>query len=425
MKKKTVALMLSVMMVLAAAGCGADNDGSVGGGTETAESTEASGADNTEDTEFTSLSGAFDLKGSDYVTLCDYSAINVTITGDYDVDDASVQEYFQSMFDAYGPFYKDVTTVEEGDIANVDYVGKLDGVAFDGGSAEGQLIDVYNNSSEDGTTTYIEGFSDGLKGASVGDVIDCDVTFPDNYGNEDLAGKAVVFTFTVNAVQRAMTIDEVDDDFAKEQFDVDTVEEMYEMIRTYMEESAAYNKQSDTYYAVQDYLVDNCEVDVPEDYLAARVADYKRWQIYLTCDGDEDQFETFLTTYYGMTTAEMEAYWNEGMEKTICLELIMDAIVDELGIEADEDELLAYAEQLVTQNGYESVEAMYYDYGYGDTAYGESYFRKLYRYDLALDEIVANATVTVEDASLLEEETDVEATEEEEAVAEGTETEEE
>lgn len=422
MKKKTVALMLSVMMALGAAGCGSDKDGSVDGSTEAVESTEAAGADNTADKDVTSASGAFDLKGSDYVKLCDYNAINVTITGDYDVDDEAVQEYFKSMFESYGPFYTEDTekkTIEEGDIVNVDYVGKLDGVAFDRGSAENQLIDVYANASPDGTT-YIEGFTDGLKGASVGDVIDCDVTFPENYGNTDLAGKAVVFTFTVNSIQKEMNLEDVDDNFAKEQFDVDTVDEMYEQIRSYMEQSAEYNKNRDTYLAVQDYLVDNCEVDVPEDYLAARVADYKRQFIEQNCGGDDSQLADFLTNYYGKTVEEMEEYWNEGMEKSIRLELAMDAIAEELGIEVDEEELLAYAQQLVTQNGYESVEAMYNIYGYGDTAYGERYFRDLYMYDLALDEIIEKVTVTVEEPAALEDAADTDTPDNGDA-ADGTE----
>lgn len=264
MKKRTVALMLCAMMAFGAAGCGAkDADPAATEATESAASTEGI-ADSTVSGTITSTpcaSSAFDLRGSDYVTLCDYSAIPVTITGDYDVDDQKVKDYFKQMFDNYGPFYTadpDKTTVEEGDIVNVDYVGKLDGTAFSGGTAENQNIDVYQNASATGTG-YIDGFTDGLKGASVGDVIDCDVTFPDDYGNTDLAGKAVVFTFTVNSIQKEMTIDDVDDTFAKEQFQVDTVDEMYDQIRSYMESSAEYNKQKDTTTAVQNYLIDNCE----------------------------------------------------------------------------------------------------------------------------------------------------------------------
>ena len=126
MKKRTVALMLCAMMAFGAAGCGAkDADPAATEATESAASTEGL-ADSAVSGTITSTpcaSSAFDLKGSDYVTLCDYSAIPVTITGDYDVDDQKVKDYFKQMFDNYGPFYTadpDKTTVEEGDIVNVE-----------------------------------------------------------------------------------------------------------------------------------------------------------------------------------------------------------------------------------------------------------------------------------------------------------------
>lgn len=185
--------------------------------------------------------------------LCDYSAIPVTITGNYDVTDEDVQNYFEQLFTHRGPFYAvddTKTTVEEGDIVNVDYVGKLDGEAFQGGTAENQNVDVSNNSAAGGSSSYIEGFTDDLLGASVGDVIDSHVTFPENYSsNKDLAGKEVVFTFTVNSIQKEIALEDVDDEFASENFGVDTLDEMYQQIREYLENTAAQNKISDTYSA--------------------------------------------------------------------------------------------------------------------------------------------------------------------------------
>lgn len=419
MKKKIVALMLSVMMVMSVTACGSDKENTVAEGTEVPTALDvtevAEGSEQADSIESVlCASSEFDLKGSDYVTLCDYNAINVTITGDYDVDDADVEEYFKGMFDSYGPFYKedpDKTVIEEGDIVNVDYVGKLDGEAFEGGTAENQLIDVYNNASTSGSG-YIDGFTDGLKGASVGDVLDCDVTFPEDYGNTDLAGKAVVFTFTVNSIQKEISFEEVDDAFAQEQFQVDTVDAMYDEIREYMEQNADYNKQRDTYLAVQEYLIDNCTVEVPEDYLAARLSDYKRQFIEKTCDGDESKLEQYASDYYGKTVEELEAYWKENMDKSIRLELIMDAIAEEMGVELDQEDYDTYVSQLVSSNGYESAEAMYNFYGYGDTVYGETYFNSLYTYDVALEDVTANAVVNVEAAEVLE---DTEAVEETEA----------
>lgn len=223
MKKRVVALLLCGAMGLSVAACGDKKD--------TADTTEAveSATESTEEA-FVPEGSQYDLNPADYTTLCDYSAVPVTITGDYEVNDEDVQNYYENWYAQSGPFYvadDTKTTVEEGDIVNVDYVGKLDGEAFDGGSAENQNIDVYANTSASGSG-YIDGFTEGLKGASVGDVIDCDVTFPDDYSNTDLAGKAVVFTFTVNSIQKEVPIDEVDDAFVADNFadslQVNTVE---------------------------------------------------------------------------------------------------------------------------------------------------------------------------------------------------------
>lgn len=85
-------------------------------------------------------------------------------------------------------------TVEEGDTANIDYEGKLHGEAFEGGTAK-------EYGSEIGSGTFIPGFEDGLVGVKIGDTVDLPLTFPENY-TEELAGKDVVFTVTVNSVKR-------------------------------------------------------------------------------------------------------------------------------------------------------------------------------------------------------------------------------
>ena len=89
------------------------------------------------------------------------------------------------------------------------------------------------------------------------------MTFPEDYTAENLAGKEVVFTFTVNSIQKEMALDDVDDNFAKEQFNVDTVDEMYDQIASMLKNSAESTRMSDTYSAIQDYLLENCKVEVP------------------------------------------------------------------------------------------------------------------------------------------------------------------
>ena len=387
MKKRILALLLCASTVISMTGCGSKG--------ESAEATEA--VENTESTEEAPAVplAKYDLKGSDYVTLCDYSAIEVTISGDYEVTDQDVLDYVEKIFTQGGPFYTadpDKTTVEEGDIVNVDYVGKLDGEAFQGGTAENQNIDVSNNSSASGTS-YIDGFTDGLLGASVGDVIDSNVTFPEDYNNEDLAGKEVVFTFTVNSIQKEVTVDTMDDEFASEQFHVDSVDAVYEQVRQYLESSAESTHKNDIYSAIEDYLLENCTVDMPADYRSDVIEAIRQNFISRYCDGDESQMESVLTSY-GYTEESIEQEWSDSVESSIKLELIVKAIAEKEDIQIDDTEFENYVNNIVSNGGYGDADTLYSNYGYGDAVYGENQIRVIYLAGLVLDKLSETAVVT-------------------------------
>lgn len=387
MKKRILALLLCASTVISMTGCGSKG--------ESAEATEA--VENTESTEEAPAVplAKYDLKGSDYVTLCDYSAIEVTISGDYEVTDQDVLDYVEKIFTQGGPFYTadpDKTTVEEGDIVNVDYVGKLDGEAFQGGTAENQNIDVSNNSSASGTS-YIDGFTDGLLGASVGDVIDSNVTFPEDYNNEDLAGKEVVFTFTVNSIQKEVTVDTMDDEFASEQFHVDSVDAVYEQVRQYLESSAESTHKNDIYSAIEDYLLDNCTIDMPADYRSDVIEAIRQNFISRYCDGDESQMESVLTSY-GYTEESIEQEWSDSVESSIKLELIVKAIAEKEDIQIDDTEFENYVNNIVSNGGYGDADTLYSNYGYGDAVYGENQIRVIYLAGLVLDKLSETAVVT-------------------------------
>ena len=387
MKKRVLALLLCVSTAISMTGCGSKG--------ESVEATEA--VENTESTEEVPAVplAQYDLKGSDYVTLCDYSAIPVTISGDYDVTDQDVLDYVEKIFTQGGPFYTadpDKTTVEEGDIVNVDYVGKLDGEAFQGGTAENQNIDVSNNSSASGTS-YIDGFTDGLLGASVGDVIDSNVTFPEDYNNEDLAGKEVVFTFTVNSIQKEVTMDTMDDEFASKQFGADSVDGVYKQVRQYLESSAESTHKNDIYSALEDYLLENCTVDMPADYRSDVIEAIRANFIDRYCSGDESQMETVLSSY-GYTEESIEQEWSDSVESSIKLELIVKAIAEKEDIQIDDTEFENYVNNIVSNGGYGDADTLYSNYGYGDAVYGENQIRVIYLAGLVLDKLSETAVVT-------------------------------
>lgn len=390
MKKRLVALLLCVTVVLSMTACGDSAKDAV---------------DNTEGTEDISTEipmptadlAKHQYQYSDYVTLCDYSAIPVELSESYETTDADVEAYIQSIMEYYGPFYtadETKTVVAEGDIVNVDYVGKLDGEAFSGGSAEDQLLDVSGNCSVDGSA-FIDGFTTGILGAEVGTEVDCDVTFPEEYHNADLAGKAVVFTFTVNSIQKEVTYEEMDDAFVLSNFGAESVAEFYTSIRDGLTEENEYYKMQDGNADIQQYLIDNCEVDIPADYLADLLVAYRNMFIWQYCDSDETQLEEYLSTNYGYTLEETEEEWNEYFTQLIKLEFILGAIADEMGLELDQE---AYEESIadyMEYYGLDSAEPVYQSYGYGDVVYGEAQVKNMHVQSDLLEKLMETAIVTI------------------------------
>lgn len=130
---------------------------------------------------------------SKYVKLGEYEKIPVDLSSD------TMDEYRNDIISSdveSGDYYvrKTSGTVADGDTANIDYVGKKDGVAFSGGTANGYDLKIGSNS-------FIDGFESGLIGVNIGDTVDLNLTFPEGYQSEELAGQAVVFTVTVNYVK--------------------------------------------------------------------------------------------------------------------------------------------------------------------------------------------------------------------------------
>ena len=392
MKKRLLALLMCVTCMFSMIACGGSE------GTENANGTQSSTEAVVDDNMPSPDLAKHTFKYSDYVTLGDYSAIPVEMTDDYVITDEEVTAYIKEWFDYYGPFYvADVekTIVEAGDIVNVDYVGKLDGVAFEGGTATDQLIDVSGNCAAGGTTAYIEGFTAGLLGAEVGSTIDCDVTFPENYGSADLAGKAVVFTFTVNSIQKEAVFEEIDDEFAKNNAGANSVEEMYSIVKEGLVEDAAYYKMDEQSTAIQSYLLENCTVEIPADYFADVYDAYREMFIYEYCDGDEAGLEEYLTTNYGYSVEETEESWRQALQTELKLELILGTIAEELGVTLDEAAFEADLAEMLEYYGMTDKNMVYRIYGYGDAAFGEKRMKDMHIQSDVIEKLLESAEITI------------------------------
>jgi trigger factor len=325
-------------------------------------------------------------KVSDYVTLDkNYKKLKVTLSGDY-----STEAALQEMLDSAGGYDKDEsqTTVAEDSIVNVDYVGKLDGTAFDGGSAQDQTIDVKNNCQAGSGSSYIDGFTSGLVGAKVGTTVDCPVTFPENYSSTDLAGKAVVFTFTVNYICKKMDMNSLTDDYVKSKFNLDSVDALKESAKT----KALEKKKSDTRDAVTDQLIQGSKIKFPKDLLSMRLKEYE--------DRFTDQYTNgaSLKDYLkknNMTVKDFESKVKQSLKKNLETELVLEAVADKEGIKLDKKGYKKFVDNLMDNNSLKSKDDLYQLIA-PDSKSGEAYLKKMYVCQKACDFCVDHARVSVE-----------------------------
>ena len=362
--KRKVAMLLAATMCLSLAACGTKSSDD---SQETTTTSEDSGESTTE---------YVDYNPADYVTLGEYSDLDITISGDYNADEEALNTYIDNLLSEAG-YEKDEsqTEVQSDSIVNVDYTGLLDGKAFDGGTATDQTVDVGNNSSVEGSS-YIEGFTSGLVGAKVGDTVDCDVTFPEDYGSTELAGKAVVFRFTVNYICKSVTRDDLTDDYVKEKYDCDTVEAFYDKCQSDMESEIDSQKSSDIRSAIIEKVIGNATINgypeaVVEQRLEAYIASYT--QQY----GDYDSLESAITSNYGITMDEFKDEIKTQIQTNLDTEMVFGLIADTEGLTLDEDGFSSYCQSLMTNNGLSSEDELFGRYG-TSAVDGEKYLRRIY-----------------------------------------------
>ena len=291
------------------------------------------------------------VRALDYVTLpADYASIQAPASSVVPSDD-DVQTQMDSIMSNYSTT-EQVTDQEvaDGDTINIDYVGKIDGVEFDGGSTDGNGTTVTI-----GTTQYIDDFLEQLIGHKPGETFDIEVTFPDDYGVDDLNGKDATFTVTINYIQKTTTPELTDDWVAenlKDTYGWSTVEEM----RAGVKEDLQYSNLA-TY--VQDYVLNNSTVtEVPQAIIDYQGQQYLyQYQTYATTYGTT--LSALLQMYTGASTTEEFLTSNaDALESAARSYLIFQAIMEDAGITETDEEYEAYVES-ATSSDVETVEATY------------------------------------------------------------------
>lgn len=337
-----------------------------------------------------------EYKALDYVTLGQYTGFTLQGQSTEVTDD----EVMASLNSSIGTdYYTEVTDrpVQEGDVVNIDYTGKKDGKAFDGGTASGYDLTI-------GSNTFIDGFEDGLIGANTGDTLDLNLTFPDNYYSEDLAGQDVVFTVTINSIRE---FPEITDDLINEITggSYTTVDDY----KTYLKDQLVQQKEDARESAIRSQiltkLMDTCTVDSDPDGLSDYyTALYKRqYQTYASYYGInlEDMVESS-----GMTMDDFNTELEKEARVEMDQELILEAIEEKEKLEISDEEYDQSVEEQAEKLGYTDVDQ------FKESVDQEEFTRYL---------LMEKALKFVEDSSVITEEGDEAATEGAEAVTEGTE----
>lgn len=329
-------------------------------------------------------------------TLCDYEAIELQLSEEYEVTDAMLQEGLTTMLQNFGLESYTLTNrteIVKGDYVKVDYVGYHNGEAFDRGSATGVILFVSDNNG------YIPGFTDGLVGAKVGESVSSDVTFPDVYNNNpDLAGELTTFEFVIHGIYDPITPDMLSDEVIAQTFSttigVSTVQGLMDYIAKVLQNTLDSNKYSETVSEAGKYMLENCEVEVPEEYLEARLREFKDSFKESYCKEDES-LEDYLMDNYETSLEDAEKEWTAYLEEQIKIELIFEQVAKKAGIELDEEEYQLYINGFMeTENGgFEDEEALYDYYGAGNQEEGEEYLRRLFVVNKAITYVAENAVI--------------------------------
>ena len=270
------------------------------------------------------------------VTLGDYKGLTVEVTKqevtDADVD-ARIEQDRQKVartVDVEG------RALENGDTVNLDYVGSVDGVAFEGGTAEGQTLTL-------GSNQFIPGFEEQMVGMNIGEEKNLNVTFPEQYHAAELAGKAAVFHVKVNSATHT-ELPELNDEFAADASEYNTFAEYKDSIVKELNEKAAKNNEVAVENALVEKATANAQMDIPEAMIRDQV-NYILREMQMRMAYQGLRLEDYLK-YTGQTVEQLADMYKGEAEQRVKMELTLEAIRKAEGVEpTDEDVQKQIAEQ--------------------------------------------------------------------------------
>ena len=298
------------------------------------------------------LTGCASEISNEYVTISKYKGVEVEHSGATEVTDADVESEIANALDMY-------TTTEEvkgravkdGDVVVIDYVGKIAGKTFEGGSADDSELEIGSNS-------FIAGFEEGIIGHKIGDKFDLELTFPDDYWSEEYAGKDVIFSVTLDKIVKK-TVPELTDEFVQSVSETaTTVDEYKAEIRANLEEyyeGLAYESLLNSAWAA---VVENTTVTTyPTEELQQIIEDYNQ-QYKSMAEMYGMKFEEFIQAYFQMDKETYNAELSRAAKEQLRDKMMTDLIIEKGKVDVSEEKMNERYEEYAAYYGYESVDAM-------------------------------------------------------------------
>ena len=269
-----------------------------------------------------------------------------------------------------------------GDTADIDFVGTLDGAAFDGGSAEGYELEL-------GSNTFVPGFEEQIVGMNIGDVKDINITFPEDYTPE-MAGKDVVFKVTLNGL--SMTeLPELDDDFVQDVSEFNTVEEYRADTRKDMERVMQEQMDAKWRTAIMTQACNNMTVEIPESMMEEKIDELIRSYAANFGLTDPKMSTDDIKNMMGLDEEAINATIRPAAEYQIKQELLLDAIVTAENIEITDEELEDYIKGAAETVGVTADQIRQY--------FGEEYIKNEFKKEKASKIVIESAVETAPEAA--------------------------
>lgn len=263
------------------------------------------------------------------VELGEYTGLGIE-KEEVEVTDDDINAQLKNLQEQHSQLEKsDKEVVDEGDYVVIDFEGYVDNEKFQGGSAEEYTLEV-------GSGTFIPGFEDQLVGKKVGEEVDVNVTFPEDYQAENLAGKDALFKVDIKEIKEKK-IPELNDDFAKEVSDFDTLDELKQDIKERLTKQREEKAEREFEDKLVEKVAENAEVDVPE-VLVENELDMMYQNLSYSVSAQGLKIEDYFN-YLGMSEDSWREKNREEAEKRAKINLVLEAIGKKEGIEVTDEEV--------------------------------------------------------------------------------------